>query len=253
MAALVPAAIRKAWPRYTVALSGFLLTLFVVGSAVRHLVSGGIEPSRPAVTKHADFGALRATPAAHRVADWAVASNDAAGAPFIVVDKIAAAIYVFGVDGRLRGSAPILIGAAVGDDTVPGIGEKPIDTVLPEERTTPAGRFVGEPGRNARGEDVIWVDYDAAVSMHRVITFNQVERRLERLATPTIEDNRISYGCINIPADFYETYVRTSYAQRNAVIYVLPEVKSLTDVFAIAPASTEPQHHPLATGSASFW
>jgi hypothetical protein len=76
--------------------------------------------------------------------------------------------------------------------------------VLPQEKTTPAGRFIGEPGRNARGEDVIWVDYDAAVSMHRVITFNAAERRLERLKTPTIEDNRISYGCINIPVEFYE-------------------------------------------------
>ena len=42
--------------------------------------------------------------------------------------------------------------------------------MLPEERTTPAGRFVAERGQNLRGEDVVWIDYDAAVLMHRVIT-----------------------------------------------------------------------------------
>jgi len=197
-----------------------------------------------AAFKRADFGVYAATPAAHRVADWAVVS-DAGGGPFIIVDKPAAAIYVFDSDGRVRGSAPVLLGAAIGDDTVPGIGDKPLDKVLPEEKTTPAGRFIGEPGRNARGEDVIWVDYDAAVSMHRVITFNAAERRLERLKTPTIEDNRISYGCINIPVEFYEAYVRPAYAQRNAVVYVLPEVKPLSEIFPLPDdAAARPVQHP---------
>ena len=50
----------------------------------------------------------------------------------------------------------------------------------------------------------MWVDYDAAVSMHRVITSNPAERRLQRLASPTPKDNRISYGCINLPAAFFD-------------------------------------------------
>ena len=87
-------------------------------------------------------------------------------------------------------------GAALGDETVPGIGERPIALVRPHERTTPAGRFAAEPGHDARGEDVVWVDYDAAVSMHRVITTDPAERRLQRLASPTARDHRSSYGCI---------------------------------------------------------
>jgi hypothetical protein len=201
-------------------------------------------PATSAAPKPADFGTYAATPAAHRVADWAIAS-DAGGGPFIIVDKPAAAIYVFDSDGRVRGSAPVLLGAAIGDDTVSGIGDKPLDKVLPQEKTTPAGRFIGEPGRNARGEDVIWVDYDAAVSMHRVITFNAAERRLERLKTPAIDDNRISYGCINIPVEFYEAYVRPAYAQRNAVVYVLPEVKALNEIFPLGnDASAGQRQHP---------
>ena len=52
--------------------------------------------------------------------------------------------------------------------------------------------FEVEPGRNTQGEDIIWIDYDAAVSMHRVRTANKADRRLERLATPSVAANRIS-------------------------------------------------------------
>ena len=83
--------------------------------------------------------------------------------------------------------------------------------IKPSERTTPAGRFEVEPGRNTQGEDIIWVDYDVAVSMHRVRTANKKDRRLERLATPTVSDNRISYGCINVPEQFYNAALRDTW------------------------------------------
>ena len=94
-----------------------------------------------------------------------------------------------------------------------------------------AGRFLAERGRNTSGEDVVWVDYDAAVSMHRVRTTNAKERRLERLATPTVEDNRISYGCINVPVAFYNSHIKPAFAKHRAVVYVLPEVKPVQQVF----------------------
>ena len=102
----------------------------------------------------------------------------------------------------------MLLGLAHGDDSVPGIGERQMSEIRPEERTTPAGRFVSEPGRNLQGEDIVWIDYDAAVSMHRVRATNPAERRLERLASPGVDDNRISYGCINVPADFYDAHLK---------------------------------------------
>src|SRR4029078_12773373 len=107
-----------------------------------------------------------------------------------------------------------------------GRRKKPIEQVLPEERTTPAGRFVGEPGINARHEDVVWVDYDAAVSIHRVVTSNAKERRLERLRSPSPDDNRISYGCINVWPEFYETYIRPAYVTQRPPIYMLPDTHS---------------------------
>ena len=70
--------------------------------------------------------------------------------------------------------------------------------------------------------------------MHRVLTTNPQERRLERLATPTVDDNRVSFGCINVPVAFYEKFLRPTFAEHTAIIYVLPEFKSAREVFAAA-------------------
>ena len=179
----------------------------------------------------ADFGHVAASHDAHQLADWVVASADNARQPFFIVDKRRARLYAFEADGHLKGDAPVLLGLARGDDTVPGIGERKLADIKPYERTTPAGRFVGEPGPNAHGDTVVWVDYDAAVSMHRVITNNPKERRLQRLATRTVADNRISYGCINVPAAFYDTMVLPVFARVDAVIYVMPDTRSLSATF----------------------
>jgi hypothetical protein len=173
------------------------------------------------------------SPEAQRLAGWIARSNDHADTNFVLIDKKSASIHVFDAEARLLGTSPVLLGGATGDDTVPGIGDRPIAQVLPEERTTPAGRFVAERGRNARGEDVVWVSYEDALSIHRVLTTNADERRLERLETPTPDDNRISYGCINVPVEFYEKFVRPAFATHRAAVYILPEVKSLEQVFAI--------------------
>jgi hypothetical protein len=185
----------------------------------------------------ADFRAMHASRDTVTVANGIVASNDNEGAPFIILDKVYARVFVFDGAGRLQASAPALLGLARGDDTVPGIGDKKIADITPEERTTPAGRFLAEFGRSSsRGEDVVWVDYDAAVSMHRVVTSNPKERRLQRLATPTPKDNRISYGCINLPKAFYEKWVGPTVERGRTIIYVLPETRPARQVFAFLDA-----------------
>jgi len=186
----------------------------------------------PWVPLAADFAGEEASADARRLAQWVAYSGDHKRMNFVILDKKNAKVFVFGPDARLVGASPVLLGYAPGDDTVPGIGKRPIDQVKPEERTTPAGRFVAEPGRNALDEDVVWVDYDAAVSMHRVRATNPAEKRLERLASPTIDDNRISFGCINMPVAFFEGVVQPAFNKRYGVVYVLPEVKALNEVFA---------------------
>jgi hypothetical protein len=73
--------------------------------------------------------------------------------------------------------------------------------------------------------------------MHRVRVVDPKERRLERLATPTTDDNRISYGCVNIPVAFFEKVLSPVFRSRYGVVYVLPEVKTVREVF---PAAYDP-------------
>lgn len=190
-------------------------------------------PASPRGVQHASFGRERASRDTRRVANWVVDSGDNHGMPFLIIDKRNAKLFVFDSDGRLRGAAPVLLGVARGDDSVPGIGERKIADIRPEERTTPAGRFVAEPGRNTQGEDIVWVDYDSAVSMHRVRANIPKERRLQRLASPTPADNRISYGCINVPAAFYDALVSPSFRAAQGMVYVLPETRSARQVFGL--------------------
>ena len=164
-------------------------------------------------------------------ADWVVLSRDNDGLPFIVIDKVAAELHVFDAAGTFLGATPVLLGAASGDQSVPGIGERPLATIMPHEKTTPAGRFVAERGRNLKGEDIMWVDYDAAVSLHRVRATNPHEHRLERLATATPLDNRISFGCINVPAKFYDAEIERAFAGGHAIVYILPETRPAFSVF----------------------
>ncbi|NHZ96053.1 hypothetical protein F2P46_09915 [Massilia sp. CCM 8734] len=165
------------------------------------------------------------------MADWVLDSGNNRNLPFMIVDKKNARAFVFHSGGELRGAAAVLLGAAVGDDSVPGIGERPLSSMLPEERTTPAGRFVAALDRNIHGKDILWVDYAAAISLHPVITGNPKERRAERLATPSSLDNRVSFGCINVPVAFFNNIVTPAFRNTNGVVYVLPETRPLQQVF----------------------
>ena len=184
-----------------------------------------------------DFGDAVVGADLKALVQWVVASDDHGRKPFAVVDKREARIHVFDERGRLVESASILLGQAIGDDSVPGIGSKAIADIPPEERTTPAGRFVTMPGRNANDRPVVWVDYDGGVSMHVVITGTPGEHRLERLASPDPARHRISWGCINLPADFFERVVQPGFAEPGGIVYVLPETRPLGDVFAMTSSA----------------
>ena len=185
----------------------------------------------------ADFRRERPSRDTRELADWIAGSRDNHRQPFAIVDKQRARLFVFNRSAQLLGTTPVLLGAARGDDSVPGIGARAIADILPRERTTPAGRFQAEHGRNLQGEDIVWVDYDAGVSMHRVRANVPEERRLERLASPSVLDNRISFGCINVPKEFFESVIDTAFSGSRFVVYILPETRPWRAVFAPVPAT----------------
>lgn len=181
--------------------------------------------------RKADFAGETPSPEAGEVANWVVRSADNSNLPFIIIDKVQARVYVFHADGRLRGATPALMGLAIGDHAVPGIGQRKLSSIKPEERTTPAGRFMASLDRDIHGVEVLWVDYDSSVSLHRVVPGTPKERRAQRLASTSAADKRITYGCINVPVRFYEQVVSPAFKGTYGVVYVLPETRPARDMF----------------------
>lgn len=177
---------------------------------------------------------------ARQVADWVAGSQDNRGLPYIIVDKANARLFLYAADGALRAAVPTLLGAAFGDDSVPGIGSRKLAAIRPAERTTPAGRFAATLGHDSSGEDLLWVDYDTAIALHRASDRKpglSSQSRVERLETPTKADNRASHGCIGVATAFYDAFVRPAFGS-GGIVYVLPETRSVTAEFNIpTPAS----------------
>jgi len=176
-----------------------------------------------------DFAAERASADARYAAAWVLAGADNQNLPFAVVDKRDARIYVFEAGGRLIGASAVLLGIAPGDFSV-GIDRVPASLSL-AERTTPAGRFEARPGRNDKGEDIVWIDYAASLALHRLRPAPVQERRPARLDSPSPDDNRISAGCVIVPVAFYEAVVAPTLGSNRSVIYVLPDSHSARGMF----------------------
>jgi hypothetical protein len=166
-----------------------------------------------------------------------MASGDNRGLPFMIVDKLAARMFLFTPEGALIGAAPVLLGQGLGDDSPPGIGDLPLASIRPADRITPAGRFEAVMGVNLAGQDILWLDYEAALSVHRAadpkpgVTANG---RLSRLASATVNDNRVSHGCVTVSTSFFERGLRPAFADMGGVVYILPETRPSTDQFPLA-------------------
>jgi hypothetical protein len=200
------------------------------------LVAGLAPVAASASPDHAEFGNERASQDARGVADWVVVSKDNENLPFVILDKKDAKVFVFHPNGKLRGAAPALLGLGRGDVALPGIGARELSKIAPNDRVTQAGRFVADIGLDHHGDDVLWLDYEGGLAMHRVITTNAKEQRAKRLATPSPLDNRISFGCINLPVKFYEQVLQPAFTGTKGIVYVLPETRDARGFFASGEA-----------------
>jgi hypothetical protein len=104
----------------------------------------------------------------------------------------------------------------------------PLSAIPPKDRTTPAGRFTATLDHGAH---YLWVDYKNNIALHRVVRGRPKDQRFQRLASPTPLDNRISFGCINVPIDFFDRTVLPAFKGTKGIVYILPEVRATRDVF----------------------
>lgn len=182
-------------------------------------------------------------PPVQQITAWVLETADNRALPFLIVDKVAARVFAFSPEGQLLGTAPVLLGLASGDISPPGIGDRPLYAISPAERITPAGRYEASLGENLGGKGILWIDYASSLSLHPVVTTRAVERRLQRLQSDTAADNRISYGCVNVPDAFFRDVVQPTFSGTVGIVYILPDTRSLTEVFfgaGLRPADPAP-------------
>ena len=204
--------------------------------AWRRLVFGVLCAAGAGSAASVDFGGYDASPEARHVAQWIGESGDNAGLPFLLVDKVAARVFVFDAAGKLQGHDAALLGSARGDQTATGIGDLSLSAIRPEDRTTPAGRFVAHLDKDLHGRGILLIDYEASIALHPVVPGTPKERRAERLRSETPDDNRISFGCINVPPAFYQSVVAPAFRQTAGIVYILPETSAAGELFGQPPS-----------------
>jgi len=192
----------------------------------------GVAAAATAAPSPAGFADEPASADARYAAGWVVGHGDNQRMPFVIVDKKNARIFVFEPNGRLRAASAVLLGAGLGDASVPGIASRDPASLQSHERTTPAGRFLSEPGHNLKGEDIVWVDYDAKIAIHRLRPDASRAQRAVRLASSATDDKRVSLGCIVVPVGFYEDVIKPALGHRPGVVYVLPEDATVQSMFS---------------------
>jgi len=210
--------------------AGFALLAAVPAGAAEAARAADTKSEVPAEVVKAEAVAVERSEDATRVANWIASSGDNRSLPYVIVDKKAARAYLFSAKGKALSDAPVLIGVALGDDATPGIGSKSLSEIGPAERTTPAGRFLAKFGIAAGNNKVLWVDYATSVALHTIPVGNK-EKRRERMLSKTIEDNRITFGCINVPKVFYNKGVVPLFQKKGGYVYVTPDIKPLEEVF----------------------
>lgn len=209
--------------------TGHAATLATSQAKAQKRKQGGKTARKPAARKPVELPDL--TIPAQRVTAWVSETGDNNGLPYVVIDKPSATIFAFDGAGKPVGFGPVLIGRALGDDATPGVGNKSLAEIGPAEKTTPAGRFLARFGKAAGNTRVLWVDYGTSVAMHTIPAGNPKENRAKRMLSPTVDDNRITFGCINVPKALYNGKIAPMFGKKGGYVYILPDTKPLEDAF----------------------
>jgi hypothetical protein len=150
---------------------------------------------------------------------------------FVMIDKANARMFVF-ENGRVIDEGPVLLGKNKGDT-------RPV-----ADYAVPAGQFRARllQGRELEREGYRrgqFIEFQCGpargggtlcAGLHAVWLGNPSDRRLERLASPTIEDNNISHSCVNAENGDFDSAWNVLTNPRNVnregrtpYIYILPE------------------------------
>lgn len=172
------------------------------------------QPAEAATSLTPAAGEVVMTSAAKATLDHINETSDNGGRPFIIADKKAGKLYLMNAEGKVVDTAPALFGRDTSDaartDRATGAGK--YDLTYNRDQRLPSG-YEGSVQSFDTGTN------GETFAIHRVIDIKG-ENRSGRLESATARDNRITHGCINVPAEFYNKHLD---GELGAVLYVLPE------------------------------
>lgn len=134
---------------------------------------------------------------------------------YLIVDKTQTLMYVIGGDGKMISKFPVLLGATKGELT--NLAD-PDSNTAGEYATTPAGKYtLSRKGLSVTEEDlklydgkIISMNGGHGLAIH--ITYPlEIASRTKALESQTPNDNRISWGCINISKEMWIKYIQDNF------------------------------------------
>ncbi len=162
---------------------------------------------------------------------------------FIMVDKAQGRIILF-ENGQPVFAGPALTGASTADQMPKTELTEKFDTLnAPDTKITPAGRYTVERGfdpevggplfdiHEIRGKD--W-----GIAIHQLYLGIPAEHRDVRIASPSVEDKHITFGCINITTPTMRVLLHELPAKGPIPLYILPEDASQTAAYLTPKTSS---------------
>lgn len=144
---------------------------------------------------------------------------------YVIVDKPNAKLYIIGTNKKIVGTMPVLLGQTKGE--TPNMSNPESDVA--EQATTPSGKYTltrlpteeGIATYKGKIFNIISKD-NAGLAIH--ITYPpEKEKRSKSLNTPTPDDNRMSWGCINVDEEMWDQYIEGNIKNRGATLFILPD------------------------------
>ncbi|MFH1201167.1 MAG: L,D-transpeptidase family protein [bacterium] len=147
---------------------------------------------------------------------------------YVIIDKPTATMYVIGQDKKLRGSFPVLLGKTKGE--MPNKADPDSDDAG-AQATTPAGKYKLSYKKIATSD---FLEYKGKIfsiygsddlGLHMTYP-KEHKKRTEALNTPTTDDNRMTYGCINVSEENFQKYLIS--INENALLFITPDNENLS-------------------------
>jgi len=150
---------------------------------------------------------------------------------YLIIDKPSATMFVFNNSKELVATFPVLLGQTKGES--PNTADSDSDVAI--NATTPAGKYkMGEMGITDINKNdsilyhgrIISLLGGGGLAMH--VTYPlELQKRTRALNTPTAEDNRMSWGCINISPENFDKFIRPYFAKGDQIIFITSDNPTL--------------------------